>query len=94
MPEMVSSKDQDGLGGRTVPPRGSPRSNPGLTTLDYQWQIGPCGWQLDGRHVRLADVVAADAQKAAIRITQHREAILFLQLVMNKMQGELDEVES
>ncbi len=61
-------------------------------TLDTNL-IGLPGWKLGGRHVRLADVLAAEPnpQVQATRVRQHTEAATLIRLAANKLTDELNE---
>lgn len=59
-------------------------------TLDRNWHIGVSGWNVDGRHVRLQDVLDLGGGEAALQ--EHKNALVWLGLVYYKLKDELDEV--
>ena len=61
-------------------------------TLDTHL-VGLPGWKLGGRHVRLADVLAAehDPTVRGARTRQHAEAAALLRLAATKLDDELRE---
>ncbi len=61
-------------------------------SIDVRWDVGLPGWMVDGRHVRLADVIEADPGKAASRIATHRAAVTHVALAHEKLADELAEV--
>ena len=61
-----------------------------MATIDCNWHIGVCGWQVDGRHVRLAEVVAVEGEVA---IRRHLGAMILLRLVLLHMESQLCEIE-
>lgn len=62
-------------------------------TYDFAATIGLPGWTLDGRHVRLADVMAADPDHAVHRLEDYRRVLVLLKLAVHKVQDEIAEAE-
>lgn len=65
-----------------------------MASLDRDWNIGVSGWEHEGRHLRLAELltlVDTDEERQAL-VEEHRNACVLLALVLEKLKGELDEV--
>lgn len=56
--------------------------------LDSDWHIGVPGWQHDGRHVRLAEIVRSDPERL---LRRHVELRILLALVQLKLRHEYNE---
>lgn len=64
-------------------------SSPGR--IDTNWHIGVCGWQsAKGAPIVPLREVLTDADDPDRLISEHRAAILYLELVLAKLRWELD----